>query len=132
MNKPFHPNNTDLRAAPRHVAIIMDGNGRWANQRGLPTPAGHRAGVEAVRATLEACQQQGIDVLTLFAFSSENWGRPEGEVRALVALLCHYLRREAEKLQRDNIRLRFVGRRDRFSPRLQRLMARTEEATRGN
>jgi len=132
VNKPFQPNSADLRAAPRHVAIIMDGNGRWANQRGLPTPAGHRAGVEAVRATLEACQQQGIDVLTLFAFSSENWGRPEGEVRALVALLCRYLRREVQKLQRDNIRLRFVGRRDRFSPRLQRLMARSEEATRGN
>ena len=132
MNKPFEPGVINLRAVPRHVAIIMDGNGRWADQRGLPTPAGHRAGVEAVRSTLEACQQQGIDILTLFAFSSENWGRPEGEVRALMALLCNYLRREVVKLNKDNIRLRFVGRRDRLSLRLQRLMDRSEKTTADN
>ena len=122
----------DQNRVPKHVAIIMDGNGRWADQRGLPTPAGHRAGVEAVRSTLEACQQQGIDILTLFAFSSENWGRPEGEVRALMALLCNYLRREVDKLNKDNIRLRFVGRRDRLSPRLRRLMDRSEKTTADN
>ena len=132
MNKPFEPAVVNLRAVPRHVAIIMDGNGRWADQRGLPTPAGHRAGVEAVRSTLEACQQQGIEVLTLFAFSSENWGRPEGEVRALMALLCNYLRREVQKLNKDDIRLRFIGRRNRLSPHLQRLMERSEKATADN
>lgn len=117
---------------PRHIAIIMDGNNRWASHAGLPGPAGHRAGVEAVRTVLEACNQRGVEVLTLFAFSSENWGRPETEVRALMALFSRYLRRELEKLQKDGVRLRFIGRRDRFSPRLQRLMARTEEATRDN
>ena len=132
MNTPIETGIVNFCSAPRHIAIIMDGNRRWASRRGLPTPAGHRAGVDAVRLTLEACQTQGIEVLTLFAFSSENWGRPESEVRALMALMCHYLRREVQKLQRDNIRLRFVGRRDRLSPRLQRLMARSEKATREN
>ncbi len=132
MNKPIDSAFANLKPAPRHVAIIMDGNGRWAQRRGLPTAAGHRAGVEAVRRVVESCQEQGIEVLTLFAFSSENWGRPETEVRALMALMCHYLRRETQKMQRDNIRLRFIGRRDRFSERLQRLMARSEEATAGN
>ncbi|MBT3458397.1 MAG: di-trans,poly-cis-decaprenylcistransferase [Halieaceae bacterium] len=95
-------------------------------------PAGHRAGVEAVRSALKGCKDKGIEVLTLFAFSSENWGRPDTEVRALMALLCHYLRREVEQLQRDSVRLRFIGRRDRLSRRLQRLMARSEEATAAN
>jgi len=124
------PGNTP--ATPKHIAIIMDGNNRWARREGLPSPAGHRAGVEAVRRALEACNQRGIEVLTLFAFSSENWGRPEAEVRALMALFSRYLRRELEKLQRDNICLRFIGRRDRFSPRMQRLMTRTETATQNN
>lgn len=81
---------------------------------------------------LDACHQRGVEVLTLFAFSSENWGRPEAEVRALMALFSRYLRRELEKLQRDGVRLRFIGRRDRFSPRLQRLMQRSEQATAAN
>lgn len=117
---------------PRHVAIIMDGNNRWARRRGLPGAAGHRAGVEVVREVLEACDARGIEVLTLFAFSSENWGRPEAEVRALLALFSRYLRREVERLDRDGIRLRIIGRRDRFSPRLQRLMSRSEDATQSN
>jgi len=132
MNKPFESNLIKWRPEPRHIAIIMDGNGRWASRRGLPVPAGHRAGVEAVRSALKACKDKGIEVLTLFAFSSENWGRPETEVRALMALLCHYLRREVEQLQRDSVRLRFIGRRDRLSLRLQRLMIRSEEATAAN
>ncbi|MDG1065112.1 MAG: polyprenyl diphosphate synthase [Luminiphilus sp.] len=132
MNKPFESNLIKWRPEPLHIAIIMDGNGRWASRRGLPVPAGHRAGVEAVRAALKTCKKKGIEVLTLFAFSSENWGRPETEVRALMALLCHYLRREVEQLQRDHVRLRFIGRRDRLSGRLQRLMARSEEATAAN
>ena len=132
MNKPFESSLIKWRPEPRHIAIIMDGNGRWASRRGLPVPAGHRAGVEAVRSALKGCKDKGIEVLTLFAFSSENWGRPDTEVRALMALLCHYLRREVEQLQRDSVRLRFIGRRDRLSRRLQRLMARSEEATAAN
>jgi undecaprenyl diphosphate synthase len=132
MNKPFESNLMNWRPEPQHIAIIMDGNGRWARRRGLPVPSGHRAGVEAVRAALKTCKAKGIKALTLFAFSSENWGRPETEVRALMALLCHYLRREVEQLQRDNVRLRFIGRRDRLSRRLQRLMRRSEEATAAN
>gem|GEM_PF-5677684 len=83
-------------AIPQHIAIIMDGNNRWAQRRGLSGVAGHRAGVEVVRTILEACDKRGVKVLTLFAFSSENWGRPEPEVRALMALLSRYLRREAK------------------------------------
>ena len=132
VNKPIDPVVAEFTPVPRHVAIIMDGNRRWAQQRGLPTAAGHRAGVEAVRCVVESCREQGVEVLTLFAFSSENWGRPETEVRALMALMCHYLRRETQKLQRDNVRLRFIGRRDRFSERLQRLMAHSEQATSSN
>ena len=132
MNAPSSNLPTIPGAIPRHVAIIMDGNSRWAKQRGLSVTAGHRAGVEAVRATLEACQARGVEVLTLFAFSSENWGRPETEVRALLALFSRYLRRETDKLNKDNIRLKFIGRRDRFSPRLCRLMERCEGVTAHN
>ena len=117
---------------PRHVAIIMDGNNRWAKRRGLPGPAGHRAGVEAVRGVLRACQQHGVEVLTLFAFSSENWGRPKPEVRALLALLSRYLRSEVKDLHKDGIRLRFIGQRRRFSDRLRRLMQQSEQLTAGN
>jgi undecaprenyl diphosphate synthase len=118
--------------APRHVAIIMDGNNRWARQRSLPGPAGHRAGVEAVRGVMRACREHGVEVLTLFAFSSENWTRPLPEVRALLALLSRYLRTEVKQLNEDNVRLRFIGQRERFSPRLQRLMTHAEAATAGN
>ncbi|MEE4279630.1 MAG: polyprenyl diphosphate synthase [Halieaceae bacterium] len=117
---------------PRHVAIIMDGNNRWARQRNLPGPAGHRAGVEAVRGVMRACREHGVEVLTLFAFSSENWRRPLPEVRALLALLSRYLRTEVKQLNEDNVRLRFIGQRERFSPRLQRLMAHAEAATANN
>lgn len=117
---------------PRHVAVIMDGNNRWAKRNGLPGPAGHRAGVEAVRNVLRACRHHGIDVLTLFAFSSENWGRPMPEVRALLALLSRYLRNEVRELHKDGVRLRFIGERGRFSPRLQRLMQQSEHLTAGN
>lgn len=121
-----------IDAVPRHVAIIMDGNNRWARQRGLPGPAGHRAGVEAVRGVMRACRDYGVEVLTLFAFSSENWGRPLPEVRALLALLSRYLRTEVKQLNEDNVRLRFIGQRERFSPRLQRLMVHAESATAQN
>ena len=118
-----------LRSVPRHLAIIMDGNNRWARREGYAGVAGHRAGAEVARAIVSACEMRGIRYLTLFAFSSANWGRPKAEVRALLALLSRYLRNEVEKLARDGVRLRVIGRRDRFSPRLQQLIARAEAAT---
>ncbi|MBM29037.1 MAG: di-trans,poly-cis-decaprenylcistransferase [Halieaceae bacterium] len=117
------------RSVPRHLAIIMDGNNRWARREGYPGVAGHRAGAEVVREIVSACEARGIRYLTLFAFSSENWGRSKAEVRALLALLSRYLRNEVEKLARDGVRLRVIGRRDRFSPRLQKLIAKAEAAT---
>ena len=117
---------------PRHVAIIMDGNNRWARQRGLPGIAGHKAGVDAVRAVVETCARNNIEVLTLFAFSSENWRRPPDEVSALMRLFLIALRREVRKLHRNNIRLRIIGDRSRFSTILQEHMALGEELTRHN
>jgi len=107
----------------------MDGNNRWARREGFPGVAGHRAGAEVVREIVSACESRGIRYLTLFAFSSENWGRPRAEVRALLALLSRYLRNEVAKLASDGVRLRVIGRRDRFSPRLQRLIAKAEAET---
>ena len=117
------------RSVPRHLAIIMDGNNRWARREGFTGVAGHRAGAEVVREIVSACESRGIRYLTLFAFSSENWGRPRAEVRALLALLSRYLRNEVAKLVSDGVRLRVIGRRDRFSPRLQRLIAKAEAET---
>lgn len=117
---------------PQHIAIIMDGNNRWARRRNLPGSAGHRAGMEAIRNVLEACNQQGVRVLTLFAFSSENWGRPKTEVRYLLSLFIRYLRNETRALHKDGVRIRFIGERFRFSKRLQQLMAEAEELTAGN
>lgn len=117
---------------PRHVAIIMDGNNRWARREGLPGHAGHRAGVEAIRDVLRACRQSKVEILTLFAFSSENWTRPTPEVRALLALLSRYLRNEVRELHNDGVRVRFIGERSRFSERLQRLMSNAEHLTRDN
>jgi undecaprenyl diphosphate synthase len=126
------PSGKPPAVVPRHVAIIMDGNNRWAKRRGLPGPAGHRAGVEAVRSVMQACRDHGVEVLTLFAFSSENWGRPRHEVRALLALLSRYLRTEVKQLREDGVRLRFIGERSRFSVRLQRLMEHAERTTANN
>ncbi len=115
---------------PRHVAIIMDGNGRWAQRRGLPRTEGHRAGLKAVRATVERAAERGIEILTLFAFSSENWRRPRVEVQTLLQLLQQALQRELPKLKEHGIRLRLIGDRSRFSGSLQEAIARAEEATR--
>jgi len=112
---------------PQHVAIIMDGNNRWAKQRLLPGVAGHRAGMESVRQVVECCAEAGVAVLTLFAFSSENWHRPPNEVKALMGLFLSALRREVSKLQENGIRLRIIGERSRFSPKLQEQMQRAEE-----
>jgi undecaprenyl diphosphate synthase len=117
---------------PRHVAVIMDGNNRWAKRNGVSGPSGHRAGVEAVRGILRACKHHGVEVLTLFAFSSENWGRPVPEVRALLALLSRYLRNEVRELHEDGIRIRFIGERRRFSQRQQKLMQQSESLTCSN
>jgi undecaprenyl diphosphate synthase len=114
---------------PAHVAIIMDGNRRWAEARGLPVPLGHKAGAEAVRRTIEACAQEGIGWLTLFAFSSENWLRPAEEVRALTGLLRLYLRAEVATLAKEGIRLRVIGDRTRFGEETMREIERAEAQT---
>ena len=117
---------------PRHIAIIMDGNGRWAQKRFMPRAFGHQAGVKAVRKIVEYCAAQKIEVLSLFAFSSENWRRPEEEVSLLMALFMATLQREINKLDRNNIRLRFIGDRSAFSEKLQNKMAEGEAQTRDN
>jgi undecaprenyl diphosphate synthase len=104
-------------AMPRHIAIIMDGNGRWAKSRGLVRTRGHEAGVEAVREIVRACSRWGVEVLTLYAFSSENWSRPAREVNALMLLLRNYLRREREELHAEKVRIRSIGDIDRLPKR---------------
>ncbi len=121
-----------LSAEPKHLAIIMDGNGRWAKRRGKSTSYGHRAGVEAVREILGLCRDHGIQVLTLFAFSSENWQRPSKEVSALMTLFASYLKKEVNKLHKDGVRIRFIGGRDRFSKALLKQMEHSENLTRDN
>ena len=116
---------------PTHVAIIMDGNRRWAQARGLPAALGHKAGAEAVRRTIEAAANQGIGWLTLFAFSSENWRRPFEEVSALTGLLRLYLRSEVASLVKEGVRLRVIGDYDRFGPEMTRSIRAAEEATAG-
>ncbi len=115
---------------PRHVAIIMDGNGRWATRRGLPRTVGHRVGARSVRRTLEAAPGLGIEVLTLYAFSSDNWSRPAPEVNALMVLFEEYLHKELERCVENGVRLTVIGRRDRLPDSLVRLITRAEEATR--
>jgi undecaprenyl diphosphate synthase len=119
-------------AVPRHVAIIMDGNGRWAKARHLPRVAGHRAGVEAVRRVVEAAPDLGIEVLTLYAFSSENWKRPADEVGDLMGLLRHYIRSEIDELHRNGIRLLFIGNYKALKPDLVTLLDTSAERTRDN
>ncbi len=119
-------------ANPRHIAIIMDGNGRWAQKRFLPRAFGHRAGVKAVRKIVEYCATHKIEVLSLFAFSSENWRRPEEEVSLLMSLFMVTLQREINKLDRNNIRLRFIGDRSAFSEKLQQKMTEGEVQTQHN
>ncbi len=117
---------------PRHVAIIMDGNGRWAAKRGLPRVAGHRAGAEAVRTTVRAAAEAGVEVLTLYAFSSENWRRSDEEVSDLTALMRFYLDREIATLERDGVRLEFIGEPAAFGSDLAARMQRATERTRHN
>ena len=113
-----------------HVAVIMDGNGRWANQRGKPRVAGHRQGAAAVRRTVEAAPDAGITTLTLYAFSSDNWKRPRREVQTLMRLLRNYLRRETARCVKEGVRIRMVGRRDRLAPDVVAAVDAAEQATR--
>jgi undecaprenyl diphosphate synthase len=117
---------------PVHVAIIMDGNGRWARARGLPRTAGHRRGAEAARIAVETAGRMGIRYLTLFAFSSENWKRPETEISDLMGLLRHYLRNEIGQFHESGVRLRIIGNRSRLSPDIVKLIAAGEARTAGN
>ncbi len=117
---------------PRHVAIIMDGNGRWAHARLLPRIAGHRRGLEAVRATVENCAGRGIEFLTLFAFSSENWRRPAEEVALLMQLFQVALTSEVERMHQNGVRLKVVGDTQRFGAKMQRLIEKGERLTAGN
>ena len=117
---------------PRHIAIIMDGNNRWAKKRFLPGVAGHKAGADAVRAVIRGCVDQGVEVLTLFAFSSENWQRPQKEVNALMDLFLVSLRREVRKLHKYDIRLRIIGDKSGFSDDIQQAIEEAETLTEGN
>ncbi|MCC8536923.1 polyprenyl diphosphate synthase [Xanthomonas axonopodis pv. poinsettiicola] len=119
-------------AVPRHIAIIMDGNGRWAQRRRRPRMIGHRAGARAVNRTIDFCLEKGVGALTLFAFSSENWGRPQEEVDALMKLFLHALDREVDELQRRGVQVRFIGERGRFAAALRDRMAAAELATAAN
>lgn len=117
---------------PRHVAIVMDGNGRWAKLKNLSRVSGHRAGVESVRKTIQFCIDKKIEVLSLFAFSSENWRRPKSEVKALMELFSHSLKQETKKLHEHNIRIRFIGDRNNFTDKLLMRMQHAETLTAQN
>jgi len=131
---PAAPPADAERAArvPRHIAVIMDGNGRWAAQRKRPRVIGHRAGARAVNVCIDFCLERGVSALTLFAFSSENWGRPEDEVGALMKLFLNALEREVVELDRRGVRIRFIGERGRFSDPIRERMAAAEAQTAGN
>ena len=124
--------HADLPLPPRHVAIIMDGNGRWAKSRGLPRTAGHKRGADAVRRTVEAARELGVSYLTLYAFSSENWKRPAGEVTDLMGLLRLYLRNEIANLNKNGVRLRIIGDRGRLGPDTVALVQDAESKTASN
>lgn len=123
------PNQTQV---PYHLAIIMDGNGRWAKARGLPRLAGHRAGTDNLRRILRACVKQGIKILTIYAFSTENWGRPAEEVRGLMSILEQVIERELNELHKEGVQIRHIGRLAEISPRLQKKIGQAVEITRHN
>ncbi|MCK9919445.1 isoprenyl transferase [Microbacteriaceae bacterium K1510] len=118
--------------APRHVAIIMDGNGRWAAARGLPRVEGHRRGVEALRRTIRAAGEIGIQIVTIFSFSAENWSRPASEVGELMGLLRRFIRNDLAELHKSNVRVRIIGEREGLEPDIDRLLTEAEELTRNN
>lgn len=122
----------DLEKIPQHVAIIMDGNGRWAQERGLSRQAGHRAGTENIRRVIETFTRYEVPILTLFAFSTENWIRPKREVSALIRLIGHFIDRELKELHKNGVRLRHLGNLDRLSPDLRRRVEEAIELTKAN
>jgi len=122
----------DSFEVPRHVAVIMDGNGRWAAARGLPRVEGHRRGVEALRKTVRAAGQLGISFLTIFSFSSENWSRPQSEIRDLLSLLRRFIRNDLAELHKSNVRVRVIGERDDLAPDIRRLLQEAEDLTHAN
>jgi len=126
------PQAAELPPPPAHVAIIMDGNGRWARSRGLPRTAGHKRGAESVRRTVEAAREMGVSYLTLYGFSSENWKRPAGEIADLMGLLRLYLRNEVANLHKNGIRLKVIGERSRLGPDIVRLIEEAESRTESN
>ena len=128
----FQVNTPHLKNIPRHVAIIMDGNGRWARHRDLPRLKGHEAGVESIRCVVRSCGELGIRYLTLYAFSVENWSRPRAEVSALMKLLVFFLRKEVRELDENNVRLMVIGRIDGLPPTAQKEIQRAEAQTRDN
>ena len=115
----------DMGRLPRHIAIIMDGNGRWAKKRGLPRTAGHKVGAEVFRDIATYCQELGLEYLTIYAFSTENWKRPKDEVDTLMSLLEQYLQEAIDTMERDHIRLKILGDTTALSPRLQQMIAET-------
>jgi undecaprenyl diphosphate synthase len=121
-----------LAHIPQHVAIIMDGNGRWAQARGLPRLAGHRAGTENIRRVLEGCVELGVKILTIYAFSTENWGRPQAEVLGLIRILGEVIDHETANLNRNGVRLRHIGRMEGIPPALQQKVLQAIETTRNN
>jgi undecaprenyl diphosphate synthase len=122
----------EITAVPRHIAIIMDGNGRWAKQRFMPRVMGHQRGVESVREVVKACRQMGVEYLTLFAFSSENWRRPADEVSFLMQLFLKMLEMEVSKMHQSNIRLKIIGDRSRFDAKLVKYIEEAEQLTANN
>lgn len=122
----------EILPAPKHVAIIMDGNGRWAARQKLPRSTGHKKGAEAVREAIEGALEMGIQFLTLYAFSSENWNRPQEEVSDLMGLLKLYLKREVKTMHKQSVKLRVIGRRERLSGDIQKMIASAEELTKDN
>ncbi|MBM3567934.1 MAG: isoprenyl transferase [Alphaproteobacteria bacterium] len=126
------PQSAAAPPSPAHVAVIMDGNGRWAKARGLPRVAGHKRGADAVRTIVESCAEMGIRYLTLYAFSSENWKRPAEEVDDLMGLLRIHLTTEIDRMSRNGVRLRFIGDRKRLAPDIVRLIGEAEARTRDN
>ncbi|MCB1532392.1 MAG: isoprenyl transferase [Alphaproteobacteria bacterium] len=129
MKPQISENTTDI---PKHVAIIMDGNGRWANKRGLPRTAGHKQGAESVRRIVRAAAELGIEYLTLFGFSSENWKRPDGEVQELMKLLRYYLRAETAELHKSGVCMKVIGDRSAFDADIVQLIENAEELTKDN
>jgi len=124
--------NASLSSTPRHIAVIMDGNGRWAKKRGLPRKAGHRAGAEAVREAVEACQDLEVDYLTLYAFSSENWNRPQDEVDSLMKLLERFLKTKAREIAEKNVCLKAIGRLDLLPDHVRKELEEVIEDTKNN